>query len=129
MIPLCLHSHNIVLILSVKQRQQLIEIELPKLRSRQLFFDYVEGIELTPSDNQIWVLSYKDLICANQKGLLKKISDLYFLEKNKLIVLDRFGDKSVENILLSIEKSKKTPFEKLSTIIIFIGYSKLGGHN
>ena len=48
-----------------------------------------------------------------KKGILNKISDLYFLEKNKLTVLDRLGDKSVENILLGIENSKKIPFERV----------------
>ena len=71
LIPLCLHDQNIVLILSEKQRRQLIEIELPKLRSTRLVFDYVDGIKLTPSSQKIWVLRYKDLIFANEKGLLK----------------------------------------------------------
>tara|TARA_B100000700_G_scaffold129809_1_gene145436 strand:- start:156 stop:1604 length:1449 start_codon:yes stop_codon:yes gene_type:complete len=70
LIPLCLYNKNIVLILSEKQRRQLLEVELPKLRSSQLIFDYVEGIELTPSDKKIWVLRYQDLIFANEKGLL-----------------------------------------------------------
>ena len=48
-----------------------------------------------------------------KKGILKKISDLYFLEKNKLTVLDRLGEKSVENILHGIENSKKVPFERV----------------
>ena len=46
LIPLCLQNNNIVMILSEKQRRQLFEVELPKLRSSQLVFDYVEGIEL-----------------------------------------------------------------------------------
>jgi len=71
LIPLCLHNKNIVLILSEKLCRQLFEVELPKLRSSRLIFDYVEGIALTPSDKKIWVLSYQDLIFANEKGLLK----------------------------------------------------------
>ena len=71
LIPLCLHNNNIVLILSEKQRRRLFEVELPKLRSSRLVFDYVEGIELTPSDKKIWILRYQDLIFANEKGLLK----------------------------------------------------------
>ena len=71
LIPICLYKKKIVLILSEKQRRQLFEIELPKLRSRRLVFDYVEGIELTPSDQEIWVLSYQDLIDANERDLLK----------------------------------------------------------
>ena len=71
LIPLCLHNKNIVLILSAKQHRQLFQVELPKLRSTRLAFDYVEGIELIPSKRKIWVFRYQDLIFANEKGLLK----------------------------------------------------------
>ncbi|MBD3748158.1 MAG: NAD-dependent DNA ligase LigA [Sphingobacteriales bacterium] len=50
-----------------------------------------------------------------QKGLLKHISDIYQL-KNKeeeLKQLERFGEKSIQNLLEGIEKSKKMPFEKV----------------
>ena len=70
LIPICLHNKNIVLILSEKQHRQLFTVELPKLKSSGLVFDYVEGIELTPSDKKIWVLRYQDLIFASEKGLL-----------------------------------------------------------
>ena len=71
LIPLCLHHNNVVLILSERQYRLLFEVELPKLRSSRLGFDYVEGIELTPSDKKIWVLRYQDLIFANENDLLK----------------------------------------------------------
>ena len=71
LIPLCLHNNNIVLILSERQYRLLFEVELPKLSSSRLSFDYVEGIELIPSDEKIWVLRYQDLIFANEKDLLK----------------------------------------------------------
>ncbi len=71
LIPLCLHNNNIVLILSERQFRLLFEVELPKLKSSHLSFDYVEGIEFTPSDNKVWVLRYQDFILANEKDLLK----------------------------------------------------------
>ncbi len=71
LIPLCLYNNNIVLILSAKQRRQLFEVELSKLSSSELLFDYVEGIDLTPAEEKIWVLSYQDLIFAYEKGFLK----------------------------------------------------------
>jgi len=71
LIPLCLHNKNIVLILSERQCRLLFEVELPRLRSSRLDFDYVEGIGLTPSDKKIWLLRYKDLNFANEKDLLK----------------------------------------------------------
>lgn len=50
-----------------------------------------------------------------QKGLLKHISDLYFLKEHEeeLKQLDRFGEKSILNLIEGIEKSKQMPFEKL----------------
>jgi len=71
LIPLCLHNNNIVLILSAKQRRQLFEVELPKLKASRLVFDYVEGIECIPSDQKIWVLQYQDFLFVYEKGLLK----------------------------------------------------------
>lgn len=42
------------------------------------------------------------------KKLVLKFSDLYRLQKDDLLALDRQGEKSVENILKSIENSKNT---------------------
>ena len=48
-------------------------------------------------------------------GLVKHISDLYSLKNQAeaLKELDRFGERSIENMLLGIEKSKEMPFEKV----------------
>jgi DNA ligase (NAD+) len=50
-----------------------------------------------------------------EKGFLKTYSDIYTLEKVKdeLIAIDRLGEKSVSNLLKSIEKSKERPFDKV----------------
>jgi len=48
-----------------------------------------------------------------QKGLVKSAADIYKLKKEQLIQLERFADKSAENILAGIEKSKETPFRKV----------------
>ena len=42
------------------------------------------------------------------QGLVKSYSDIYKLQKDELLNLERQGEKSVENILASIEESKKT---------------------
>ena len=49
------------------------------------------------------------------KKLLSDYADIYELKnkRNDLIGLERFGEKSVENLLAAIEKSKKQPFEKV----------------
>lgn len=46
------------------------------------------------------------------KKLVSRFSDLYRLEKEHLLSLERQGEKSVDNIIKSIEKSKKTTFAK-----------------
>jgi DNA ligase (NAD+) len=50
-----------------------------------------------------------------QKGLVNSISDLYslHLKADQLKQIERFGEKSIENMLNGIEKSKQMPFEKL----------------
>ena len=50
-----------------------------------------------------------------EKGLIKGIPDLYTLynKKDELISLERLGEKSVENLLLAIEKSKENDLSKL----------------
>jgi DNA ligase (NAD+) len=50
-----------------------------------------------------------------KRGLVRHISDLYTLKdkSNELKLIDRFGDRSIENMLNGIEKSKEMPFEKV----------------
>ena len=48
-----------------------------------------------------------------ENGLLNNAADLYDLTFDKLIVLDRMADKSVENLLNGLEESKKIPFERV----------------
>lgn len=47
-----------------------------------------------------------------EKKIISEFSDLYHLNSEKLSKLDRQGEKSIENILASIEKSKKTTTAK-----------------
>lgn len=50
-----------------------------------------------------------------QRGLLRHISDIYTLHKKseELKGIERFGEKSIENMLKGIEQSKEMPFEKV----------------
>jgi len=54
-----------------------------------------------------------DLFVDN--GFLKTYADIYNLKnyKNELVTMERFGEKSVSNLLNSIEKSKEKPFDKV----------------
>lgn len=50
-----------------------------------------------------------------QRGLIRHISDLYILKDKaeELKVIERFGEKSIDNMLSGIELSKQMPFEKV----------------
>lgn len=41
-----------------------------------------------------------------EKGLIKSVADLYTLKKERLIELDRFAEKSADNLINAIEASK-----------------------
>ncbi|HSE49423.1 MAG TPA: NAD-dependent DNA ligase LigA [Terriglobales bacterium] len=47
------------------------------------------------------------------KGLVKNVADIYGLTKEKLLALERVGEKSAENLLSEIEASKKLPLERV----------------
>src|SRR5580658_6878823 len=48
-----------------------------------------------------------------EKGLVKNVADIYDLTKKALLSLERFADKSAQNILDEIEHSKKLPLERV----------------
>ncbi len=48
-----------------------------------------------------------------EKGLVKNVADIYDLSKKDLLSLERFADKSAQNILDEIENSKKLPLERV----------------
>ena len=48
-----------------------------------------------------------------ERGLVKNVADIYQLTKKDLLSLDRFADKSAQNILDEIENSKKLPLERV----------------
>lgn len=47
------------------------------------------------------------------EGLIKSSADIYYLTAEELIKLDKLGEKSAENLLDAIEKSKKNDLPKL----------------
>lgn len=59
------------------------------------------------------------------KGLIKDFADIYTLKnkRKELLAIDRFGEKSVDNILSAIEKSKEKPFEK---VLFAVGIKQIG---
>jgi DNA ligase (NAD+) len=48
-----------------------------------------------------------------ERGLVKDVADIYKLTKKDLLSLERFADKSAQNILDEIENSKKLPLQRV----------------
>jgi DNA ligase (NAD+) len=48
-----------------------------------------------------------------EKGLIHNVADLYTLKKEDLINLDRFKEKSAQNLISGIEGSKTVPFDRV----------------
>jgi len=48
-----------------------------------------------------------------ERGLVKSVADIYSLTEEKLLTLERMGEKSAQNILQEIERSKKLPLERV----------------
>jgi DNA ligase (NAD+) len=47
------------------------------------------------------------------RGMVKNVADIYRITKADLLSLERFGDKSAQNVLNEIEASKKLPLERV----------------
>ena len=55
--------------------------------------------------------------------LIAESADIFTLEKDELVDLEKFGDKSAENLIAAIEKSKHIPFDRF---IIALGIRHVG---
>jgi DNA ligase (NAD+) len=58
------------------------------------------------------------------RGMVRHLYDLYYLTKEQLVSLERMGEKSAENLLAAIEKSKGTT---LARFIYGLGIMHVGG--
>jgi DNA ligase (NAD+) len=60
-----------------------------------------------------------------EAGLIRNVRDLYHLhmKRDELLALDRQGEKSIDNILFSIENSKNQPFQK---VLYALGIQHIG---
>ncbi len=59
------------------------------------------------------------------KGLVRRISEIFHLDRETLIGLERMGKKSAENLLTAIEESKSIP---LSKFLFALGIPEVGEH-
>src|SRR5579864_3694710 len=57
------------------------------------------------------------------RGLVRSIADIYDLNQEKLLQLERMGKKSAQNVLAEIEASKKLPLDR---VILGLGIRFVG---
>jgi len=60
-----------------------------------------------------------------EKGLVKDLADIYYLRKEQLVDLERMAEKSAQNLLDAIEKSKDTT---LARFLYALGIRHVGEH-
>ena len=60
-----------------------------------------------------------------ENKLIRDVSDLYTLKKQDILKLERFADKSAQNIIESIENSKNRPHDRL---LFALGIRMVGRH-
>ncbi len=58
-------------------------------------------------------LGSETVLLLYQNGLIENVGDLYFLDREKLLHLERMAEKSVDNLLQGVEASKSKPFTKV----------------
>lgn len=62
-----------------------------------------------------------------EKGIIAHTLDLFSLEREKLISLDRMGEKSVDNLLNAIENSKQSSLDKVIFALGILNVGKKAG--
>ena len=68
-------------------------------------------------------LGVKQTAVLLQQGLIGDLADIYTLNKDELLELDRMGEKSVANLLAAVETSKDRP---LARLLVALGISHVG---
>ena len=86
-----------------------------------------ESIRHFASKNAVDIEGLGDKLVAHlvDKGLLKELDDIYKLKKSDLTELERMADKSAQNVLDAINKSRRV---KLDRLINGLGIRHVGEH-
>lgn len=71
---------------------------------------------------EMWIAAFVD------KGFIKDLADIYYLDKEKIAALERMGEKSTENLFAAIEESKKRPLERLIFGLGILDVGERGAH-
>ena len=69
-------------------------------------------------------LGFKQTSLLLHEGLIKDVADIYSLESEGLLGMERMAEKSVSNLLAAIEASKERP---LSRVLVALGIAHVGG--
>jgi DNA ligase (NAD+) len=69
-------------------------------------------------------LGYQTITALTERGWLKDVGDIYSLTSEQLGELDGFGEKSIDNLMTAIERSKSRP---LGNVLIGLGIRHVGG--
>jgi len=65
----------------------------------------------------------KQSVMLIENGMVNDVSDLYILDREALLALDRMAETSVANLLASIERSKSRP---LARVLVGLGIAHVG---
>lgn len=84
-----------------------INISCPaQIRRGMIHFVSREAMDIDGMGESIITLFLKE-------GLIKDVSDIYYLKKEQIVPLERMGEKSADNLIKAIEKSKSNDLWRL----------------
>lgn len=95
-----------------------VGIDCPSQRVERLFHFASRGAM------DIEGFGYKTVIDFVERGWLKDVGDIYFLDYDKIAELEGWGDISIANLKKSIEGSKTRP---LANLLVGLGIPHVGG--
>ncbi|UGU16111.1 NAD-dependent DNA ligase LigA [Sinomicrobium kalidii] len=78
----------------------------PQITGRIQHFISRKAMDIEGLGSETVELLYKE-------GLIENYADLYLLKKEQIIPLERMAEKSAENLVAGVEKSKEIPFERV----------------
>ncbi|MFN2388494.1 MAG: NAD-dependent DNA ligase LigA [Actinomycetota bacterium] len=62
-------------------------------------------------------LGYQTIIALIERGRLRDVADIYFLKPDQLAELEGFGEKSIDNLIQAIDRSRTRPLPNLLTAL------------
>lgn len=78
----------------------------PQVKGKMEHFIHRKGMDIGSIGGETIELFY-------EKGMVKDIADLYTLQYDDILSLERMAEKSAQNILDALEESKKVPFHRV----------------